>query len=217
MSSNRATRATTWAAPSLLVLLLALTGAGAAGAQDKQFEITPHASYLVGGSFDLFDPEFGRVDFEVEEDAAFGVMVDIPITGSLQVELSYLKQDTELQIDEGLFGDDFTVADIEIDTYLVGILWQGTFGQARPFFVAGLGLSDLSLDVSGTDDEVRPAFSLGGGVKTMFTPHLGLRFEGRILAILLEDDDDGRFGRRRYDDGQALTQGQLTVGVVFAF
>ena len=201
---------------ALLVVVAAGAGAGAASAQDKQFEITPYASYLFGGSFDLFDFELGVVDFELEEDAAFGLIVGIPITRSLQVELSYLQQRTELQIDEGLFEGVFTVADIDIDTYLAGILWQGTFGQVRPFFVAGLGVADLRIDVPDTDNEVRPALSLGGGVKTMFTPHLGLRFEGRIFAILLDEDDDGRCCRR-YDDGQSITQGQLTAGVIFAF
>ncbi|HVS14078.1 MAG TPA: outer membrane beta-barrel protein [Thermoanaerobaculia bacterium] len=199
-----------------LVLLL-LGGALSAGAQEKRFEITPHASYLFGGGFELFDFEFGRVDFELDEDAAFGVHFDIPITRSLQVELSYLKQDTTLEIDEGLFAGNFPVADIEIDTYLAGILWQGTFGQVRPFFVASVGVSDLSLQIPGTDNEVQPAFSIGGGVKTMFTNNLGLRFEGRIFGIVIDDDDGGDFCCRRYEDGQSITQGQVSAGLIFAF
>jgi hypothetical protein len=199
---------------SLVFLLLA--AALSAGAQEKRFEITPYASYLFGGSFDLFDFEFGRVDFELEEDAAFGVHFDIPISPSFQVELTYLKQDTTLQIDEGLFADDFPVADIEIDTFLVGILWQGTFGQVQPFFVGSVGLSDLSLDLPGTDNEVQPAFSIGGGVKTMFTENLGLRFEGRILGILI-DEDERDFCCRYYEDGQSITQGQVSAGLIFAF
>lgn len=201
-----------------LAVLMALGSATGAGAQDsdKQFEITPYVSYLFGGSFDLFDSEFGRVDFELDEDTAFGVGVGIPITRSVQIELSYLKQDTELQIDEGLFNEEFTVAGIEIDTFLAGVLIQGSYGQARPFFSAGLGIADLSLDVPGTDNEVKPAAYLGGGVKTMFNRHLGMRFEGRVLIIVIEDDDDDRF-RRRYDDAQTITQGQLTAGLIWAF
>ncbi|HUP24447.1 MAG TPA: outer membrane beta-barrel protein [Thermoanaerobaculia bacterium] len=203
---------------SALVVLagLALLGASPAWSQDQpSIEITPFLGYDFGGNFDVFDFEFGRVRFELEDGVSYGVIADFPISRSFQVEAIIFRQPTTLSIDEGLFGPRFELSDIEIDHLQAGLLWQGWRGQLKPFFSAGIGLARMNPDLPELDSETRFAFNFGGGIKTFFTPHFGLRLEGRLLVITLPEDDEDLFCCRGDDNG--ITQGHVAVGFIFAF
>lgn len=200
-----------------LLLLTLATAAPGHAQRGGQFELTPFGSYTFGGSFEVFDFEFGRIDFELEDSAGYGVTLGIPINQSFSVEILVAQQPTELSIDEGLFANDFVLGDIDVDLLQGGVLWQGSMGQAKPFFVAGLGVARLSPDIPELDSETRPSFSIGGGVKTFFTPNFGLRFEGRLLVIALDEDNDNGFDCCRRDDSSTITQGTASVGLIFAF
>jgi opacity protein-like surface antigen len=191
-----------WAAPSL--------------AQDKPaIEITPFLGYDFGGGFEVFDFEFGTVDFELQDGESYGVIVDFPISRSFQVEAMVFQQPTTLEIDSGIFGPSFEVSDLDIDYLQAGLLWQGSLGQVKPFFTAGVGLARMNPDIPELDSESRFAFNFGGGVKTFFTPHFGLRFEGRLLIITLPEDEEEFFCCEGEDD--ALSQGHVALGFIFAF
>ena len=203
-----------FAAP--LLTCSALLCAAPTLAQDEtSLEVTPFLGYDFGGGFEVFDFELGDVDFEIEDSVSYGVIVDFPISRSFQVEAMVLRQPTTLEVDEGLFGPSFELTDLDIDYLQAGILWQGALGQAKPFFTGGVGLARMNPDLPELDSETRFAFNFGGGVKTFFTPHFGLRFEGRLLVITLPEDDEALFCCEGEDN--AITQGHVALGLVFAF
>ena len=208
----------TFLATILLALLLAVVASPATAQRSGQYELTPFGGYTFGGDFDVFDFEFGVVNFELDDSFSYGVLFDIPINRFLQIEIMAAQQSTDLVIDEGLFAADFEVAEVDVETLQVGVLWQANIGQAKPYLTAGLGIAQLDPDVPGLDTETRPAFSLGGGVKTFFTNNFGLRFDARLMVIVLDTDSQSDFDCCRFDDDSSdITQGQASVGFIIAF
>ena len=117
------------------------------------------------------------------------------------------------------------MGDLDIDYYLA----YGTFnfGHNRrivPYVTLGAGAARLDPKVTGTTASAENKFtaSLGVGVKTMFNPHFGLRFDGRYYATRLNNNNDDRNNRRCDSfsdrcDNDWLTNGDVNGGFVFAF
>ena len=210
-----------WRWSALVLTALAATLLPAAlSAQSNSVELTPHVGFRFGGSFDIQDFEFGDVDFDVEDSEAYGLTLDIPISRNFQIEVLYSVQQTELEIDQGLFAESFPLGDIDLEFYQVGALWQGYSGQLRPYASITGGVTRLEIDVAGTDSETRPSLTIGGGLKVFFSDNVGLRLDGRLFVTVLEDDDDFDDRCCRYygdEDGETITQGQMSVGLIFAF
>jgi hypothetical protein len=210
---------------SLPALALALVVAPAtAHAQSSlyRFELTPTVSHRWGGEISGADSALSEADLDVDSGVAYGVTLDIPLSSQLQLELLANRQATELSFDQGLFGDASSVADIDISYYHVGLLWQWGQERVTPFFVASLGGTNLDPDLPGAESEDRFSLSVGGGVKVLFSDHVGLRFEGRGFFTDLGDNDGRRCddGFRHYDDecyGDDLAQGQASIGLILAF
>jgi hypothetical protein len=136
------------------------------------------------------------------------------------LELLASQQSTELRFDQGLFGGDADIADLDVTYFHVGMLVQGDNPEVTPFFVASAGATRLDPDVPGADTESRFSVSLGGGVKVFFSRNIGLRFEGRGFWTAIDDSDDD-FCDRGCDwddyDNDDLTQGQASLGLIFAW
>lgn len=200
----------------ILIALALLLGPAVASAQEShRFELTPRIGFNWGGSLDNRDTLFGA-DVEAKESGSYGLSFDIPLASALQLELLASRQATELRFDEGLFGPDFAVADIDISYYHVGLLWQGTDRRVSPFFVASLGVTRLDPDLPDTSTENRFSLSLGGGVKIFFSDHVGLRLEGRGFWTALDEEED-RYWDRDYVYDNDFTQGQASIGLIFAW
>ncbi|HEX9799403.1 MAG TPA: outer membrane beta-barrel protein [Thermoanaerobaculia bacterium] len=213
--------------PLAFALALALAPA-AVQAQSSlyRFELTPTVSHRWGGTISGDDSDFFETDLDVDNGTAYGITLDIPLSSQIQLELLANRQPTELRFDQGLFGDSSSVADIDITYYHVGLLWQWGHERVTPFFVASLGGTNLDPDLAGAASEDRFSLSVGGGVKVLFSDHVGLRFEGRGFFTDLGSYDDRRRdscrddGFYRYDDrcyGDDLTQGQASVGLILAW
>jgi hypothetical protein len=201
--------------------LLAPAAARAEGAY--RFEITPTASYRWGGTISGQDNALFNSDLKVDSGAAYGLTFDIPLSRSLQLELLANRQSTNLRFDQGLFGGDARFADIDVDYYHVGILWQGGGGQVLPFFVASAGVTHLDPSVPGASTEDRFSLSLGGGVKVFFNDHVGMRFEGRGFFTDINNYRGGCYDQycdyyyydRNYDS--TMSQGQVSIGLILAW
>ena len=63
---------------------------------------------------------------------------------------------------------------------------------------------------------------IGGGVKIFFQDWVGLRFEGRLFATELDEDDDSVFcGRhdpcRHFHEGDYFEQAEVRLGLTLKF
>lgn len=207
--------------PAITVILLLLPNSLSAQSSrtaGNQFELTPSAGFQFGGSYEFDDPEYGFTEYGVKSSESWGLTFGIPVGRQFQIELMYLLQDTELEIERGVgvLLDD----QAKFEFYHVGFLWQGNQGQIRPFFVVSAGATQIDPGLTQFSAQTEPSASIGGGAKIMFSQNLGLRFEARLLATSLDDnydyyDDRCCRNRDRYDE--TIVQGRGSVGLIFAF
>jgi opacity protein-like surface antigen len=192
---------------ALLAALLVPAVASAQGAY--RFELTPQVPYRWGGTISGDNNTLFNTDLKVDKGSGYGVTLDLPLSRNFQIELLAHNQSTNLRFDEGLFGGDVALADIDIAYYHVGILFQGGNSQVNPYFVASAGITRLAPDVPQASSEERFSMSLGGGVKVFFNENIGY--------------DSGCYGDyccdNCYDYGynDTLSQGQASLGLIFAW
>lgn len=199
----------------VVVASLAVADVGAA----QSVEINPYGGYRWGGELDADDNALFDEDVELDESGVYGIRLDVAVSRGFQIELLASRQETEFAVDEELFGDDADLLDVQLDTYHIGVLWQGGSGQVHPFAVTSVGVTSIDPDLPSVSSEDRLSASFGGGVKVFLNPHVGFRFEGRFFWTDIDEDDD-----RDHDDdccdvdyGDDLYQGEVTAGLVVAF
>lgn len=200
----------------LLVSLFLLAMSGLAVADHPKVEITPFLAYRAGGEIEANDNALFNEDVDVDESDAFGVVVGIPISPSLQIELLYSKQETELIDNDDLFGPAVGLVDVDVTYYHVGVMWQWNLKHATPFVTGSLGLGRVDPSGAGIGDD-RFSGSIGGGVKLMVTPHVGFRFEGRSFWTNTDNDDEFFNDFDDYDGFNDLVQAEFKVGLVLSF
>ncbi len=219
--------------PCLILAMTALLTAGSLAADQgpayqphgarhagPKVELTPFVGFRFGGEFERTDRfGFSSSDRELDETESFGLALGIALSRGLQLEFLFSRQDTELLRDEGFFDPDTVLLDLEVDYYHVGVLYQWTPGQVRPFVAASVGSTVFRPESGNVGDESRFSLGFGGGVKVMLGENFGLRFEGRLFSTLIEDDDDFCddfycYGR---DEEEYMVQGEVRGGLVFAF
>ena len=207
--------------PSLLLALAATTALAApalAQRSGSHVELSPFAGYRWGGELEASDNALFERDVDVDESAVAGLRVEVLVTDHFGVEIQASRQATEFTTGGGdLFGDDRGLADVNIDTLQVGLVFQGGSGQVRPYGVVALGGTRLDPDVAGVSSEERISGSAGGGVKVFVNRNFGFRFEARGYWTDTEDDDDDFDDRWDWQADGDLYQGEATAGVIFAF
>ena len=183
------------------------------------FELTPTLGYRYGGTIEsdrnngnLFDD-----DVQLDSAASLGVTLGIPVGwGDTKIELMVSHQSTELETDEGLFLPDADLADIDVTYYHAGVSIPFSYSPyVTPYFVLSAGVANLDIGVAGLESENRFSMSAGVGVKVPISRNVGFRFETRGYFTALDADDDDRCNR--CDEGNALAQGETSLGVVFRF
>ena len=205
---------------ALLLLPVAAAAQNNAKRVGNNVELTPFLGFVFGGEYEYIDRDFGFTRVEIDESESYGLALDIPVGRSFQVELFYTNQDSNLDITEGI--GDLDPDDVELETFHAGVLWQSAAGQVRPFGVLTAGVTKISPGLLEIDSDYQPSVGIGGGVKVMFSEHVGLRLEGRLLITHLDDDfGDDRccHNDRYYDhyDDEQIVQGLANVGLVFSF
>ena len=171
-----------WTA-ALVFLLLLSAAAPAAGQTPDRVEVGVFAGYRFGGDF--YEIASAR---PVDADGAsgFGIILNIPFTLDTQIEALVTHQQARFTVPATLDapGARFRVT---VDHYQVGGLTELSGGRARPFLTGLLGLTRY--EASG-DHEVRFSGSIGGGVKLLPAPRIGVRLDGRLFATLVDADFD---------------------------
>lgn len=202
-----------------LAVVLSPLAAQAQG-PSRAFELGFFGGYRVGGEILEEDSDFFPVDVDVEDSTAFGVRFEVPVSDWMAIELLASRQQTEFVEDEGFFGGDVSLLDVDISYYHAGVVFQWGPGQVKPFVVAGLGVGQINPDLPGLSTEERLSGNFGGGVKVWANEHVGFRFEGRGYWTDIDDNyDDDEYDweddEYRYDDD--LYQFEVSAGVQFAF
>jgi hypothetical protein len=193
----------------------------AAQAQSANIEITPTVGYRWGGEIDAWSTDILSSDAGINDSSAYGLVIDIPITRGLQLELLADRQSTKLGHDRSVLWIPLVIdVDMDITYYHVGVLWQWQARNLNPYIVGSIGVADLDLNLPGTKDETRFSTSFGGGLKLWFSDHVGFRLEGR--GYWTETDTDDCWGDDDWCDwydwhDDSLVQGEVKVGVIFTF
>jgi len=93
----------------------------------------------------------------------------------------------------------------------------------RPYLGLGLGFGVLVPSID-RPAETKLTFSIAGGVRTYFSPHVGLRFEARWAPVYLfstgpggYDCDPFYFVCTSRDTGHVIQQADFRLGVIFRF
>lgn len=200
---------------AIVVLCLLLIPA-AAMAQTRRFELTPMVGYRFNGEFSADSDIFNRnLDVRIDEGATFGVIFDVPLTENWQLELLANRQNSSFIVDEGLFTPEQDLGDVTVDYFNAGFLYQWGPGQVNAFVSGGIGLARIDPDFPEVEAENRFSGNIGGGVKILFAPNIGIRLEGRGYWVDLNTGFEGRYDR--FDSDEGLYQGEASAGLIIAF
>ena len=203
---------------STLALLSILSGASAAQASDAplNFELTPFGGYRFGGTFDIAGSDDA---YELDDSAAFGLILNLREKHTTQWELLYSTQSTDAELSAGTG----LRQSVGIDTHIlqIGGTYQGQEDTVRPYVAVTLGGTHIS---SEADSDTFFSGSLGLGLQVMPNERLGLRLEVRGYATLTDSDTD-LFCRTGPDqnicavrvDGEILGQIETFAGLVVRF
>jgi hypothetical protein len=198
---------------TLLILTVLIMAAGSASA--AELELTPFVGYRFGGDVPQESSEIFEVDVEVDEDAVYGMALDVRVGPGLLIELFTSRQETEFVDDTGLFQPEDVLLDVDVTYYHVGVGWGWRISDFEPFVLGSLGIAKVSPDEFGLHDEDEFSMSFGGGVKVWINNHVGFRFEGRgYWTDLGSAEDEWQFWDE-YDDD--LYQAEVKAGLIISF
>lgn len=200
-------------------LLLCLTGSAFAQSSPGNFEITPYGGYRFGGSFKDIDLDLSA---DVDDSAAYGLILNLRESGNTQWELIYSRQSTAVDTTEFTYPD--PSLDVDFQNLQIGGTYMGEGQLARPYVAATLGGTYISPSAADLDSDTFWSFSIGGGLQVFPTKRIGLRLEARAWGTLLSSSSSlfcssGPLGGACAIavDGDALWQIETFAGVVFRF
>lgn len=214
----------------MLVILvgLALLPASPANAQwrGNRFEFTPVVGYETPGSFPInntLNPLTVSGDrLRADGGLSYGAFLDYSFTRHAQFEFGWNRNSTTFR--QRLSpSTTFTKAfDSDIDQYQFGLLYMftGNDSKIRPYVAGGLGF-EHEFNSGLTPNRTDFSYNLGGGVKYMFTRHLGLRADARYVPAYKNSsteiicDPFGFCFRARV--AHFLNRGNFSTGLVFRF
>ena len=124
------------------------------------FEITPYGGFRFGGSFEDIDLDQSA---DVDDDATFGLILNLRESGNTQWELIYSQQNTSVDTTEFSFSE--PSLDVDFQSLQIGGTYMGEGQLARPYVAATLGGTYISPGSSELDSDTFWSFSIGGGLQ----------------------------------------------------
>jgi hypothetical protein len=209
-------------AAALLALVTVLTSAaGLAQAQTlghaagSENGITLYGGYRAGGNFT--ETTTGQ-DVRVGSFASFALAVDIALEPRKQVQLFYSRQKTDLS--SGAFLVATSSIPLTIEYYHIGGTAFFETMSSGPYVVGGIGATVFRPSGPGLTSETKPSMNLGFGYMLPLEHHLGVRFEARGYATLI-DSTGGMFCSNNSClisiKGTTLYQAEALVGLTGRF
>jgi hypothetical protein len=188
------------------------------------FELTPTIGYRFGGSIDLvnpaLNPNFRKL--EIESNPAYGVALNHAVHDNIQVEFQWSRQDTHVN---GRSRADDTLTRLfgaYLDQYHFNFLLHTDEAASRHqlFMVFGVGATSFNPRAS-LSSRTQFSFEMGAGVKHFFTPHLGLRLEGKWAPTFIRSNQEwfcNGFGQcYSVSDPVHAQQAEVSSGIIVRF
>jgi hypothetical protein len=194
---------------------------GVPEARAQKVEITPFVGYQFGGEVAVRNG-----NLRISDDVNYGLILDVTVNRTGQVEASYTRQDTRLVFDEFRVGKR-PIYDVAVQYWQIGGLYRfNPTATVRPFFSLTLGLTHFG--VGDKLDEEAPQISsesrfstvLGGGVKIFPSERVGVRLQGHLYSTFLSSSSGfwcsvpGGCGVGL--SGWAIWQGDVSAGLTIA-
>jgi hypothetical protein len=163
-----------------------------------------------------YDPAMPS-SFSLATSASYGAIVDLPLNGGWRaVELYFSHQPTTLHGGEFLAPP---VGDLTVNVIHVGLADTVAGDDPRLSWLL-IGSAGATQFEAHSNSDTRFSIGLGGGVRWMFSPHVGLRGDLRALVsftgggqtvIVCSGGCVGHY------EGTIVVQGEATVGLVVRF
>lgn len=190
-----------------------------------RLEISPMAGYQWGGSFDTDGSgDIPAGTLRLTDSFAWGVILSFLAQPHSAVELSYLRQDTDIGFDR-TSGPTEDLGGFAVNYIQVGGRQEFPAHESiHPFLSASLGLGIMDPKVQGFGSDTRFSWSVGGGLKYLAgeDQRIGIRTDVKLWVTPIPSGDYGAWcgfygcsvtaGRTAW-----ATQGQATGGLVIAF
>jgi hypothetical protein len=181
-------------------------------ARQPAVEVTAFGGYGHGIAFD----EAVAAPFDVDGTGSVGAVVDVFIDRGRSITVIYTHQETS--VDAVTYEGDIVRRRIAVDRWHLGGTVEVDSGPVRPFYQATVGLTRFTDEIG---SEVRFSAGGGGGVKLMPSDRVGVRFDGRLYAVLV----DGSTGASFCSPGVCLVglrmsvawQAEFAAGLVVSF
>lgn len=200
------------------VVLLMATAVNAQ-TEMSRFELTPFAGITFGGEFEDMT---NSASLELDDNASFGLILDIRESANTQWEILYSRQATEADTTGLPTGG----APFDVDVHYIhgGGTYLGEGDRARPFLAATIGATHFEPGLDDFGSETFFSFSIGAGFQLRPNDRLGIRLEARAYGTVLESDTElfCRTGPTENicvirSEGTILWQLQTLAGFVFKF
>lgn len=194
-------------------------------AQESNIELTPFVGARFGGTYEASLPSVEPIEYEMEDSASFGLILNWRHRNNTQWEILYSQQASEAQY----FGPEDPdapdpVVDVDIHVLQLGGTYLFDGERAIPYLAATLGGTHIRTDSTESRDDTFFSGSIGFGVKLLPTSRIGVRLEARAYGTLL-DSDSRIFCSTGPDqnicavqlEGNLLSQFEVFAGLTFRF
>jgi len=176
---------------------------------------TLYGGYRAGGNF---TETTTAQDVRVGSTGSFAIAVDIALEPRKQLQLFYSRQKTDLS--SGAFLVSTNSIPLTIEYYHLGGTAFFETVSSGPYAVGGIGATVFSPEGPGLTSETKPSINLGFGYMLPLGRNLGVRFEARGYATLI-DSSGGMFCSNNSClvsiKGTALYQAEALVGLTGRF
>ena len=183
-------------------------------AEGSENGLTLYGGYRGGGDF--ADATTGQ-DIRVGSTGTFGLALDIALEPLKQVQIFYSRQNTELS--SGAFLVSTGSIPLRIEYFHLGGTAFFEKMSSGPYAVGGIGATLFTPNGPGLTSETKPSINFGFGYMLPLGRGLGVRFEARGYATLI-NSTGGFFcsgGCVVSIKGTALYQAEALVGLTVRF
>jgi opacity protein-like surface antigen len=200
----------------------------------RRVEVTLFGGYRTAGTFEETTTHTANgttsstvTNVSLKKGTSFGLALNWEAEADSFYELGYSRQSTTL--------DASTPFDISVEYLQIGgyTTFADNSAKVVPYFLITIGTGRITPDkkdlsvTPDVDESLRAttkfAAAIGGGAKVNLTPHIALRFDARVYATFLGNDDnlfcastDGT-GCSVHLQSDMLLQPELSLGFTYGF